>query len=231
MDQADTVPKHVGVIMDGNRRWAKEHGLAASKGHAAGQKALYGLMHHAFSCGVQYLTVYAFSSENFKRSPDEVGYIMRQVTVALGKYLKELVDGGVKVVFLGSREGLKSSVLKAFDMIEAATANNTKGTFAICFNYGGEQELTDAVRSIVRDGITEAEITPEVVANHLYGPEVPPIDLVIRTGGDQRISNFMLWRIAYSELMFTPTYWPDFSNDEFDTMLTAYAERQRRFGK
>lgn len=231
MGDTTIIPEHVGVIMDGNRRWAKERGLPTSKGHAAGQQTLHRLLYHAFERGVRYFTVYAFSAENFQRSPDEVGYLMRQVTVALRKYAKELVDGGVKVVFLGSREGLKPSVVKAIDFIENATAKNNKGTFSICFNYGGQQELTDAVRGVVRDGLKPEDITSEVVEQYLYGPEVPPIDLLIRTGGDQRISNFMLWRIAYSELMFSPTYWPDFSNAEFDEMLDAYASRQRRFGK
>jgi undecaprenyl diphosphate synthase len=231
MSQEASIPTHVGIIMDGNRRWARERELDTSKGHAAGQKTLHRLLYHAFERGVKYFTVYAFSSENFQRSPDEVGYLMRQVTVALRKYAKELVDGGVKVVFLGSRDGLKPSVLKAIDFIEAATARNEKGVFSICFNYGGQLELTDAVRNIVNDGKAAEDITPETVAAHLYGPDVPPIDLMIRTGGEQRISNFMLWRVAYSELAFTRTLWPDFTDEEFDTILADYANRQRRFGK
>lgn len=225
------IPKHIGMIMDGNRRWARAHELPTSKGHLEGQKALHRLIYHGFEQGAQYITVYAFSSENFQRSPDEVGYLMRQVTVALRKYAKELATEGVKVVFLGSREGLKPSVVKAIDFIEVATVKNNKRVFSICFNYGGQQEITDAVRGIVRDGLSEPDITPKTVAKYLYGPQVPPIDLLIRTGGEQRISNFMLWRLAYSELIFTPTLWPDFSNDEFDELLAAYAARQRRFGK
>lgn len=225
------IPLHIGVIMDGNRRWAKQRNLATSKGHLEGQKTLRRVLYHAFDRGIKYMTVYAFSSENFQRSPDEVGYLMRQVTVALGKYAKEMVEHGVKVVFLGSREGLKPSVIKAIKLIETATAKNTAGTFAICFNYGGQQELTDAMRAIIRDGIAADAVTSEVVASHLYNPDIPPIDLLIRTGGEERVSNFMLWRIAYSELIFTDTFWPDFSNDELDQILMAYAARQRRFGK
>lgn len=231
MSGSTELPKHIGMIMDGNRRWAQERGLATSKGHLEGQKALRRLVYHGFGKGVEYITVYAFSSENFGRGADEVGYLMRQVTVALRKYAKELVEQGVKVVFLGSREGLKPSVIKAIEYIEAATADNNTRVFSICFNYGGQQELTDAVRGIVGDGLSDEDITLETVAKYLYGPQVPPIDLLIRTGGEQRISNFMLWRIAYSELMFTPTFWPDFSNEEFDELLESYAARQRRFGK
>jgi len=232
-EAADTslVPHHIGIIMDGNRRWAKARGLPTLRGHAKGQQTLRTIAHRTFESGVRYLSVYAFSTENWQRSQDEVGYLMRHVSLALRKYLQEFIDGGVKVVFLGSRNGLEAAVIKAIDNAEAKTAHNDKATLAVCLNYGGQQEIVDATKALIGQGMAADIITPEVFAKYLYKPEVPPIDLLIRTSGDQRLSNFMLWRAAYSELMFTDTYWPDFSAKELDTMLSAYAERQRRFGK
>lgn len=225
------VPQHVGIIMDGNRRWAKEHGLPSLRGHAKGQQVLRQIAKHAFRSGVQYLTVYAFSTENWQRSQEEVGYLMKHVALALRKYTQEFVDGGVKIVFLGSRENLPKAVLAAITDTEVKTAGNTAATFAICLNYGGMQEIADATKQIIASGISAAEVTPEVLASYMYSPEIPPIDLVIRTSGEQRLSNFMLWRSAYSEFLFTDTKWPDFTPQEFDTLLAVYAQRSRRFGK
>lgn len=230
MSDDSAIPRHVGIIMDGNRRWAKQHGLPALKGHAKGQEILRQITHHAFEAGVKYLTVYAFSTENWRRAEEEVGYLMRQVAKALKTYTQEFVDGGVKIIFLGVRDDLPSSVRQAIEQAEAATATSTKSTLSICFNYGGQQEIVDATKTIVAEGIPAKDITPELIAAYLYAPDVPPVDLIIRTSGEQRLSNFMLWRASYSELIFTNTLWPDFTITEFDTMLTTYAQRQRRFG-
>lgn len=230
-DTTSDAPTHIGIIMDGNRRWAKERGLPTLRGHAKGQQTLRTIAHYAFEHGVKYLTVFAFSTENWQRSQEEVGYLMRHVSIALRKYLKEFVEGGVHVVILGARDGLDAKVVKAIGDVEAATAHNTAATLAICINYGGLQEITEAAKNIIRQGIVAADLTPKVFSEYIYAPEIPPIDLLIRTGGEHRISNFMLWRAAYSELMFTNTYWPDFGSAELQTMFDEFGKRHRRFGK
>jgi undecaprenyl diphosphate synthase len=228
---SDNTPKHVAIIMDGNRRWAKAHGTPTLRGHMKGQQTLHRLTRYAFTHGVKYLSVYAFSTENWQRTQAEVGYLMRQVAAALAKHTDEFVEEGIRIVFLGVRDDLDGKVLGAIEQAEAATAANTKATLAACFNYGGQQEIVDATKSIMSSDINAADITPELFSEHLYQPDVPPIDLLIRTGGEQRLSNFMLWRAAYAELAFTDTYWPDFSDEEFAQLLETYAQRARRFGK
>lgn len=228
-DQA--VPEHVAIIMDGNRRWAREHNLPTLKGHQQGQQTLHRLTRYAFGRGVQYLTVYAFSTENWRRTEDEVGHLMRQVAAALRKYTDEFVADGVRIVFLGARDNLDAKVRREIEGAEAKTAKNDEATLAVCFNYGGQQEIVDATKAIMAKSVDPAELTPENFENYLYQPDIPPIDLLIRTGGEQRLSNFMLWRAAYAELAFTDTYWPDFSDEEFGRILDDYAARKRRFGK
>jgi undecaprenyl diphosphate synthase len=228
---ADTTPKHVAIIMDGNRRWAKAHNVPTLRGHMKGQQTLHRLTRYAFEHGVEYLSVYAFSTENWRRTEKEVGYLMRQVAQALAKYTDEFVGQGVKIVFLGVRSDLDPKVLRAIELAEAATAANTKATLAVCFNYGGQQEIVDAAKALIDDNLATSDITPETFAQKLYQPDVPAIDLLIRTGGEQRLSNFMLWRAAYAELAFTDTLWPDFSDEEFAQLIAEYAARARRFGK
>ncbi len=225
------IPAHVGIIMDGNRRWAKAHNAPTLKGHMAGQQALHRLTRYAFEHGVQYLSVYAFSTENWQRAEDEVGYLMRQVAAALARYTDEFVADGVRIIFLGVRDNLDAKVRHAIEAAEAKTAGNDKATLAVCFNYGGQQEIVDATKSLLASNIQAADITPEVFSEHLYSSDLPQIDLLIRTGGEQRLSNFMLWRAAYAELAFTDTLWPDFSEAEFAQILDDYAQRARRFGK
>jgi undecaprenyl diphosphate synthase len=229
-DKASVIPLHVGMILDGNRRWAIARGLAPWRGHAKGEDTLHVMTKAVFESGVKCLSVYAFSTENWKRSEKEVGYLMRHVGLALKKYIREVMEENIRIIFLGQRDGLSKSVLKAIDNAVAKTASNTRATLAICFNYGGLQELADAAKGLIRSGIDEAEVTPERMAGHLYHPEVPPIDLLIRTGGERRLSNFMLWRAAYAELYFTPVLWPDFSKADWQAALDEYASRQRRFG-
>jgi len=224
------LPRHVGIIMDGNRRWARSHNLPTLKGHAKGQEVLREVAKHGFTRGVRYITVYAFSTENWRRAEEEVGYLMSQMQRALKKYADEFVENGIKIVFLGTREGLPKKVLAAIEEAEAKTSNGTKGTLGICFNYGGQLEIVDALKKIIAEGITGEDITPELLSAHLYGPELPPIDLVIRTSGEQRLSNFMLWRAAYSELYFTEKCWPDFTGADLDIAIEEYARRGRRFG-
>lgn len=224
------MPKHVGIIMDGNRRWAQSRGLPTLKGHAKGQEVLREVAKHGFERGVDYITVYAFSTENWRRAEEEVGYLMSQLQRALKKYAREFIENGIKIVFLGVRDGLPAKVLAAIETAEEQTAHGAKGTLGICFNYGGQQEIADAMKRIMAGGIKSEDITPELINAYLYGPELPPIDLVIRTSGEQRLSNFMLWRAAYSELYFTEKYWPDFTGADLDEAIEEYNNRGRRFG-
>lgn len=224
------VPQHVGIIMDGNRRWAKQRGKPAMFGHAAGQKTLITTINAAFNRGVKFLTVYAFSTENWSRAQEETSYLMNAVSRAVQKHTQQFVDGGVKVLFVGDLSVTPKSVQRAAAKMESMTSAGTKGVFSVCFNYGGQQELVDAAKRMITDGVTAELITPELVNEYLYQPEVPPMDLVIRTSGEQRLSGFMLWRAAYSEFIFRDEYWPDFSPEIFDECLVEYSKRQRRFG-
>lgn len=225
------VPQHVGIIMDGNRRWARERGLPVKEGHTKGQENLRIISQAAFEQGVKYVSVYAFSTENWRRTKDEVGHLMLLLVRGVEKYLQEFNEAGVRLLCVGQREGLDKKVLQAIEKAEESTKQNTKGMLVICFNYGGQQEIVDAAKKILTEGVSPLGITPETFAAHLYSPEVPPIDLIIRTSGEQRLSNFMLWRAAYSELYFTDKHWPDFSQDDLAEAFRAYTERKRRFGK
>jgi undecaprenyl diphosphate synthase len=224
------VPVHLGLILDGNRRWARERGLPQLEGHAEGERVLHDIVYHAVERGVKYVSAYAFSTENWSRSKKEVDYLMAQITKALARYADELIENGIRTVILGSRERLPKKAIKSIEDIERRTAHGQRATFAVCLNYGGQLEVAYAVRTIIEKGISPDEITPECIAEHLYHPDIPPIDLVIRTSGEQRLSNFMLWRAAYSELIFRNEYWPDFSVDSLDECLVEYSKRQRRFG-
>lgn len=227
----DVAPRHIGIIMDGNRRWAEAQGLPTKDGHTKGQENLRAISQAAFGQGVKYVSVYAFSTENWRRAEEEVGHLMFLLVRGVDKYMQEFNDAGVRIVFVGQREGLDSKVSKAIEKAEDNTKNNSKGTLVICFNYGGQQEIVDATKKMIAEGIAPEAITEEVVGAHLYAPEIPPIDLVIRTSGEQRLSNFMLWRAAYSELYFVDKHWPDFTAQDLNAALRAYAERGRRFGK
>ncbi|HEX7483825.1 MAG TPA: polyprenyl diphosphate synthase [Candidatus Saccharimonadales bacterium] len=223
-------PRHIGYIVDGNRRWAKEHGLPTFKGHAAGYKVVHKIAQASFDAGVEYVSLYIFSTENWKRSQDEVGKLMNMVIKAAVEDLHIFQENNIKVVILGSRDQLSPKVLEAVESVEANTANNTGGTLAVCFNYGGQQEIVDACKKIVQAGVDVADITPDLISEHLYKPELPPIDIVVRTSGEQRLSNFMLWRSAYSELLFLDKLWPDMTKDDVTSILEEYSRRSRRFG-
>jgi len=225
-----TIPNHLGLILDGNRRWARERGLPQLKGHAEGEKVLHDIVYHAVERNIQYITAYVFSTENWSRSKREVDYLMTQFTAAIAQYADEFIENGIRTVILGSREQLPQKVVSSIEDIERRTAHGHRATFAICMNYGGQLEIAHAVRTMIEEGIAPQEVTPECIAEHLYHPDLPPVDLVIRTSGEQRISNFMLWRAAYSEFIFRNEYWPDFTVDLLDECLIEYSKRQRRFG-
>lgn len=225
------VPTHVGLILDGNRRWARANGLPSLKGHLKGYNNLHDIGHYLIvERKIPYVSAYIFSTENWNRTKEEVGYLMRLVTKALSEYLEEFNRDGVKIQVLGTREGLSKTVLKAIEKAENSTANNQKGTLALCFNYGGHQEIVDGVNRLLTSKPPRAELTKEDFEQFLYYPEVPPIDLIVRTSGEQRLSGFMLWRSAYAELLFTNKHWPDFSVADAEAALAEYARRHRRFG-
>ena len=224
------VPTHIGYILDGNRRWAKEHGLPTYEGHLAGYNALKDVITATADAGVKYISFYTFSTENWSRAESEVKGIMRLVMRLFKTDISELVDEGFKLVVLGTRDGLPDNINKAIDEATERSKNGTRATLAMCFNYGGQQELVQAAKSIVESGIAAEDVTLDVMAEHLYYPEIPPCDLVVRTSGEQRLSNFMLWRSAYSELLFLDKFWPDMRKDDVTAIIEEYNRRGRRFG-
>lgn len=223
-------PGHIGLILDGNRRWAKQRDLEPFEGHRAGVDALKATARAAFSRGVKYVSAYVFSTENWKRSKQEVNFLMNLVTKLVDSELAELEKEGIRVVILGSEDNLSSKVLAAIKSVTERTKHNTNGVLALCFNYGGQQEIVDAVKSLQSSEISPDDITVDLIGQNLYYPEIPPIDLLIRTSGEQRISNFMLWRAAYAELMFIDKYWPDFSEADLNECIEEFNHRARRFG-
>ena len=227
------IPNHVAIIMDGNGRWASEKGLKRTNGHYQGYLNLKKLAVHIINKGVKYLSVFAFSTENFKRSEEEVTYLMNLFVDKITKEKSFFDKHGIKVVFSGRQKPLKDDVIDAMNNITEATKDNTKGVFNVCINYGGKAEIADATKKIahdVKDGkISIDDIDEELFSKYLY-QDLPNIDFVIRTSGEQRISNFMLYQSAYAEYYFPKTYFPDFNAKEFDKALIEYTKRDRRFG-
>jgi undecaprenyl diphosphate synthase len=224
------IPKHIGYVVDGNRRWAEQHGLPRYEGHLAGYNALQEVVTATFDAGVQYVSAYTFSTENWKRSAEEVSKLLGLTLRLLTADLPMFEERHVRLKVLGSREGLSNKIIKAIDNAEQRTAGNTAGTLAVCFNYGGQLEIAEACKKIVQSGVAPELVTPELIEAQLYAPDVPPIDLLVRTSGEQRLSNFMLWRAAYSELLFLDKLWPDMTKDDVTGILNEYARRSRRFG-
>lgn len=227
------IPKHVAIIMDGNGRWAEQRGLKRSDGHKAGFEELKKVVEYAFNNGIEVLSVFAFSTENFKRSAEEVNYLMNLFVVVFKKYFNELHNKGIKIVFSKKEEGLPVNLEKLIKDITEKTKNNKKGIFNVCINYGGYDEIIDMTKKIsakVKNNELDInDINAHVINENLY-QVLPPIDLVIRTSGEYRISNFMLLQMAYAELYFTNTYFPDFNDAEFEKALNEYKNRNRRFG-
>ena len=229
-DEAGIVPQHVGFIVDGNRRWAKAHGLPAYEGHLAGYNVLQDVLMSLFDHGVRYVSLYAFSTENWKRSEDEVSRLMKLLIRIVKSDIDTFIEKNVRLRVIGMRAGLTDSVVQAIEEAEKRTADLTGGDVLLCFNYGGQQEIVDSIKKIVQLGTDSSEITPELVGANLYAPDVPPCDIIVRTSGEQRLSNFMLWRAAYSEFMFLDKYWPDMTSEDVHGILKEYARRNRRFG-
>ena len=221
------IPNHVGIILDGNGRWAKERGLKRTAGHLAGYKNLLDISKYIFDKGTKYLSVFAFSTENFNRPQEEVDYLMDLFIKGFSRDSNFFNKENVKVIFSGKRDKLNDKVLAAMDKMVNDTKDNTRGVVNICLNYGGRSEIIDAVNKIVKDGAKE--ITEDTFKKYLYH-DLPDIDFMIRTSGEIRISNFMLWQISYAELYFPKCYFPDFNHEEYDKALIEYTKRDRRFG-
>ena len=227
------IPNHLAIIMDGNGRWAKQRGKKRSMGHLEGSKTLEDLAVYAVRRGIKVLSVYAFSTDNFKRSEDEVSYLMNLFTTLFKTKLKKIQNEGIKVVFSGRKYPLSDDVLDAMDKIVEKTKNNKNGILNICINYGGQEEIVDATKKIAKDiengKLKEEDLNKEIFNKYLY-QDLPPIDLLIRTSGEYRVSNFMLYQMSYSEFYFTDTLFPDFKESELDKAIESYNHRDRRFG-
>jgi undecaprenyl diphosphate synthase len=225
------IPKHVAIIMDGNGRWAKSHGLPRTEGHRQGKENLRRILEACVEFGVEILTIYAFSTENWERPPVEVNMLMSILELVLDQEVKQLHKNGVQVRHIGKMEGvnqnLQNKIRKACDF----TRNNNKLILNVAFNYGGRDEIVQAVRQIVAEGTPADQIDDALISKHMYTGDLPDPDLIIRTSGEFRVSNFLIWQGAYSEYYVTPTYWPDFDKEELRKALDDYAHRKRRFGK
>jgi undecaprenyl diphosphate synthase len=232
----DQVPRHVAIIMDGNGRWANARGLPRTAGHAAGEPVLFEVVHAALDLGIEWLTAYTFSTENWSRAPDEVQFLMQFNVDLLTRRRDELNDLGVRIVFIGERDDprVPDAVRERMIAAEVLTRDNTAMTMVFAFNYGGRVEIARAAQRIAEQvalgEITPSDVDTESISSRLYFSEMPDPDLVIRTSGEQRTSNFLLWEAAYAEYVFSPVFWPDFDRDEFVRCLAEYQDRERRYG-
>ena len=227
----ERIPHHIACVMDGNGRWAERRGLARTDGHAAGEEALFDAVEGARLMGVKWLTAWAFSTENWRRPPDEVRFLMGFNESLLVRRRDELNAKNVRVRFIGRRDWrVPRRVLKRMDETVELTRNNTGMTLTMAFNYGGRAEIVDAVKSMIEAGVPAGKVTEKRVRDHLYAPDMPEPDVVVRTSGEYRISNFMLWELAYSELVFTDVLWPDFRREHLFDAVREYQGRDRRFG-
>lgn len=220
--------QHLGIIADGNRRWAKERGLPTIEGHKKGLETIEILVRAAAEAGVPYISFYVFSTENWGRSADEVKYIMKLAETRILKYAERLAKNNAKLLVLGSKDKIAPALASCIEKAEEITSECTGITVCFCFNYGGEQEIADAANIAME---ADEEITPQTIRKHLYHPEVPDVDMVVRTSGEERISGFMLWRAAYAELMFMKKFFPELGAEDLKGVLDEYDHRNRRFGK
>jgi undecaprenyl diphosphate synthase len=224
------IPDHVAIIMDGNGRWARQRNLPRLAGHKAGTDNIHRIIKLLANRGVKYVTLYVFSTENWSRPSREVRGLMRLIEESVDREVESLHADGVKLVHIGRSDGvtqrLQNKVRKAIEL----TANNDKLTVCIAFNYGGRSEIVNAIKQMIRDGVDPSDVDEALVSKYLYTADLPDPDLIIRTGGEMRISNFLLWQAAYSEYYITPTLWPDFGPEELEQALVSFCDRERRFG-
>lgn len=230
-DFAPSLPRHVAIVMDGNRRWARLHGVSEGEGHAAGVDAIRPVVEHAGDLGIEALSIFAFSRENWNRASDEVQALFALMEAAIRRETPDLVRQGVRIRVLGRVAELPETTRQSIQESIDATAHGKRLALSIAFNYSGRSEIIDAVGKAVEDGLAPTQITEEDIRARLYTADLPELDLLIRTGGEQRISNFLIWQAAYAELYFSERLWPDFDPAEFDTALAEFARRSRRFGR
>jgi undecaprenyl diphosphate synthase len=221
---------NIAIILDGNARWARSHGVPIAEGHREGTRALRRTVEAAIDLEVESLVVYAFSTENWARPSDEVETLMEIFSETIDRELPDLARQGVRTRFVGRRDRAPAELQAKMDALEAETASNTRLGLWIAFDYGGRAELIDAARRLIESGVSADDVDEDLFAEHLYEPDLPDPDLLIRTSGEVRISNFLLWQLAYSELVFVETLWPDFGEAELRDALATYAQRRRRFG-
>ena len=223
--------QHIAIIMDGNRRWAKEKMLPSAMGHRRGVDSLRSTMRLFDEIGIKYLTVYAFSTENWNRKKEEVEFLMGLLAKTLLNELDDMHRENVKIRFLGDISQLNKNLIKIVNDAQEKTKNNTGVNLNIAFNYGARNEIVHAMQSIIKEGIAPEQISEETISKHLYTKDIPDPDLLIRTGGEKRISNYLLWQLAYSEIYVTDTYWPEFDRKELTKAIVEFEKRNRRFGK
>lgn len=228
---AAEVPRHIGFILDGNRRWAKKHGLPTYEGHLAGVTALEDVLEACVHQGVQYISFYTWSTENWSRAEDEVRATMKIVRSIFGREIKRMIKEGCRFVAMGDRTTIPADIRTLIEKAEAESCDGTRATLVMCFNYGGQQEIVRAAQRAVEAGAQASELTLENFAQYLDHPDIPPCDVIVRTSGEKRLSNFMLWRAAYSELIFLDQLWPEMTKADVSAIIEEYNKRNRRFGK
>ena len=224
------VPQHVAIIMDGNGRWAEARGLPRAAGHRAGTENLRRVLRATVEFGVPVLTIYAFSTENWSRPSTEVRALMMLLEHVLDREVRDLHESGVQIRHIGRKEGLSSRIVAKIAQAERLTRNNEQLVLNVAFNYGGRAEIVDAVKAIIAEGISPDDVDEDIIGEHLATAGLPDPDLVIRTGGDMRLSNYLIWQAAYAEFYSTPIYWPDFDKEQLYEALASYSSRERRFG-
>jgi len=230
MERITSLPRHVAFIMDGNGRWAEQHGLPRLGGHRAGVENIRPIIKCLDKHGIGHVTIYAFSTENWSRPEDEVSGLLHLLEEVIDEEARELHKNNVRIRHVGRLEGLSLGLQKSINRNVKLTENNTGMTLGFAFNYGGRMEILDAVRNLMAEGVPPRDIDEKIFGDHLYTAGFPDVDMVIRTGGEIRTSNFLIWQAAYSEYYFTPVLWPDFNEQELERALLTYSQRQRRFG-
>ena len=230
LPNGNKLPDHIAIILDGNGTWAKKRGLKRTDGHKEGAKTLSKIAKYASDLNLKYLTVFGFSTENWKRDKEEVDYLMRLLAVMIRVHKNKIVEHNIKLRVIGTYDRLTTEQIKMIEEVKETTKNCTGLNLTVAFNYGSHEEIVTAVKNIIKDGIDQDDITEDVINSYLYTKELPPVDLLIRTSNQIRISNFLLWQIAYSELLFMDVLWPDFTEEDLNKAIIEFNKRDRRYG-